>query len=507
MTFIRFSIRFFAFRQSALMLTLSLGLGGLGISQASHANYTAAPIRAGFSETHINRLIAEWSLQQVNGGMPQIHDPWVVDTIYRITNQMNVSVRSQSLIATPVINDNSINAFAVPGGLIAINTGTILSSKSLDEPVSVLAHEVAHLSQRHYEHTKDEKGKLLAMQVGGFVAALAAAVAGSGDAALAMMAGSQTAAADTAAAGSREHEREADRVGMQILANNGYDARAMPRFFGRLHQQTQLNQYDGAFIPSFVRSHPFTTERLSEATARANSHPAVSALAKQQQAISFDMLYWRLQYLSKQATFTELSAAAKHSTGAKLALAAWLSDHARFDDAKALLTQLNALPSTNKQSLEPLLCITNAHVYYQQKAYNQALEHIESCQRVYPERRDLKIYLADTLIYAGRPIEAQALLKPLTDNTPHDIKAWDLTQKSYQMLANTSTDNNIRELSSIHALRSRGYVELWSARYDSALTSLTQAKNLAEQNPKYRTLAALLDKDLATVQTYKNFKP
>ena len=514
-----FSIFAFGVKKSTLCALMSLALSvGMTHARDNHSAYdrsfdvyggvpSIAADGTGFGEERLNRQIAEWALQQINGSMSQIHDPWAVETIYRMTSQMNATVRTQPLLATPIINDNSVNAFAVTGGLIAINTGTIFIAKSLDEPASVLAHEVAHLAQRHHEHRSGDRGRLMAMQVGGFLAAIAAAAAGSGDAALAVMAGSQTAAADTAAAHSREHEREADRLGMQILASSGYDARAMPRFFGRLQQQSALNASNKAFVPSFVRSHPMTAERLSEANSRAASLPIVSALNKEAQTVLFDMLYWRLQYLSRQAGYQELNSASKHSHGAKMAIAAWLSDNQRFDEAHRVLGTLNALPSQTKHALEPLLCITNAHVHYQQKNYQKALEHIQGCQNVYPERRDLKLYLADTLIYAGRPSDAQVLLKSLTDAAPHDIKAWDMTQRSYQMLSRTHGDTAIQELAAIHALRARGLTELWSAKYDQALSSLTQAKSLSQAKSAYRSLGALINQDITKVELAKDFKP
>lgn len=112
-----------------------------------------------FNEQYINRQIALWSLRQINSSMPLIDDPWTNQVINDMTAQMNAIVRTQSLIATPIINDSSINAFAVPGGVIGMNTGTILSAGELDEVASVIAHEIAHLSQRHYEHSQDNNKK------------------------------------------------------------------------------------------------------------------------------------------------------------------------------------------------------------------------------------------------------------------------------------------------------------------------------------------------------------
>ncbi len=192
-----------------------------------------------FNEQYINREIAAWVLRQVNASLSLVEDPWVNQLIGGMTSELNAKVRTQGLYAVPVIADTSINAFATPGGLIGLNTGTVLSSENIDEVASVLAHEVAHLSQRHYEHSQDNQKKLIALQLGGLVAALLASAAG-GDAAAVAMIGSQTAGAEVMAANSREHEREADRVGMQILMQAGYDPSAMPRFFNRLNQQANL---------------------------------------------------------------------------------------------------------------------------------------------------------------------------------------------------------------------------------------------------------------------------
>lgn len=450
-----------------------------------------------FNENWQNRLIANWSLQQLNASMPKIYDPYVTERLFNLTATMNAQVRSQALLAVPIINDPQINAFAVPGGLIGINTGTIISSQSLDEFASVLAHEVAHLSQRHYEHNKENKNKLLALQLGGMLAAIAASAIG-GDGATAAMIGAQAMTAEAAAHHSREHEREADRVGMQILAEAGFDVRAMPRFFERLHRQTLLNTGNNAFIPSFVKSHPLTAERLSEANSRANSYPIKAN--PNAHAKTFDLLKWRLKYLTKTAELTELINASKTSHGAKLALIASLADRRRFDEAIALFNQFN---ETDKNS-DPLFCITAGHIAYEQGNFDAAIKALEPCQSLYPERRDLAIYLADAYVFYGDDMNAEKLLLPLTKNQEHDTLVWDLLQKNYENRAKKST-GNAQIIADLHALRSRGKKELWSGNYEQALNSFATAQNLAKTQ-KQTGLLALLEKDHEQVKLYQNFK-
>lgn len=450
-----------------------------------------------FNEQYLNQKIAQWSLQQVNQSLPLIDDPWVNQLIGGITAQMNAQVRHQALLNVAIIDDTAINAFAVVGGLIGLNTGTILSASTMDEVASVLAHEIAHLSQRHYEHSQDNKQKLLALQLGGLLAAIVASSV-SGDLATTALIGSQTASAETLATHSREHEKEADRVGMQILAQAGYDAKAMPRFFEKLHKQTTLHQSGQAFVPSFMQSHPFTAERLSEASSRASSYPSVSVVHKTTQAVLFDQLVWRLRYLGKQAGREELFSASKYSQGATLALVAYLADEGRFDEAQRLLN------TSTLDTGEPLLCITRAHVLDRQNQHQQAVDVLQACHAIYPERRDLRLYLAQALIKAGK--SAHGILKPLTDQAPHDLLAWKLTQQTYENQAHLATTTAYKDMATIHALRAGSQVALWQGKYQGALQANAQARELLKTQQGQQTLQAILDKDKALILSFENFK-
>ncbi|WP_350547274.1 M48 family metallopeptidase, partial [Pseudoalteromonas sp. 5-MNA-CIBAN-0065] len=81
------------------------------------------------------------------------------ETVKEMTWRLNAQARQQAPLGVVIIDNPSINAFAAPGGVIGINTGTILAASSMDELASVVAHEVAHISQRHYESGVDERKK------------------------------------------------------------------------------------------------------------------------------------------------------------------------------------------------------------------------------------------------------------------------------------------------------------------------------------------------------------
>jgi len=468
--------------------------------------------RLSFAEQYQNKMLGEWSLQNINGRVKMEHDPWVQETIKNMTWRLNAQARQQAPLGVVILDNPSINAFAAPGGVIGINTGTILAASSMDELASVVAHEVAHISQRHYESGVDERKKALLMQIGGMLAAIAASAV-DGDAAAAVMAGSQTASMNSSMSFSRSNEREADRVGMQIMTQAGYDPRAMPRFFATMNQQSQLNQVENQFLPSFVRSHPLSNERLSESQSRAQRYPSLSLSQQQRHQALFDLLYWRVQVTGKHASEVTLTTAAKNSLGAKLALMHWYGEQQRFTDANKILAEIKALSSTQRQNLEPLLSITHSQLLSEQGKWQQTVDVLESQQRLYPERRDLRLYLAEALTNSNQPIKAQALLKPLTEQHSSDRYAWQSLQLANEKLAKTTASPQLANIATINALRYRSYDQLWNGRYESALTSLTQAKQLTEdlqtteQANSARPLLANINAEIKAIKTARDFKP
>ena len=159
-----------------------------------------------------------------------------------------------------LIRDGQINAFALPGGFIGVNTGLILASQSESELASVLSHEIAHVTQRHI-------ARMIAQQKQSAITSLAALAGAlllsrvSGQAAEAAAAFGQASAIQNQLNFTRENERDADRVGLQILEQAGFDPQAMPVFFERLQRATRV--YEGG-SPSYLRTHPLTFERIAD---------------------------------------------------------------------------------------------------------------------------------------------------------------------------------------------------------------------------------------------------
>jgi predicted Zn-dependent protease len=169
-----------------------------------------------------------------------------------------------------VIRDPSINAFALPGGFVGVHTGLIQAADTESELASVLAHEIAHVTQRHIARMFGQQQQ---MKMPMMVALAAAILLGSarpdlaGGAAAAIQAG----AAQAQLSYSRDFEREADRVGLQALAAAGFEARAMSGFFEKLQRHTRIS--DDGTLPGYLRSHPVTVERIADAQSRSADLP------------------------------------------------------------------------------------------------------------------------------------------------------------------------------------------------------------------------------------------
>ena len=214
--------------------------------------------------------IAEQILREVVISNDVLQDIEVTDYLQNLGNRLGAaSFDSQQKFHFFVVQDNSINAFAMPGGVIGVHTGLVLASNSESELASVLGHEIGHVTQHHlarmlasqkYDTFKNIAGIALALLVaranpelasGALTTATAAGVARQLDY-------------------TREHEREADRVGLTILDAAGFDTRAMPAFFTTLQRGTRF--IDGA-APSFLRTHPLTAERIADVSNRVENTP------------------------------------------------------------------------------------------------------------------------------------------------------------------------------------------------------------------------------------------
>lgn len=213
----------------------------------------------------VERKLGEQIMAQVRRDPSFMSDPDTSEYINSLGYQLVAVSPSRSLdFQFFVIRDPMMNAFALPGGFIGVHSGLVLAAQNESELAGVMAHEIGHVTQRHIARMIAKQKDSALITIGALLLAILAARAGgsgSGDLTQAAIMGGQAAAIQQQLNFSRDAEREADRVGFQILIDAGFDPRGLEGFFARLQSGTRI--YEGT-APVYLRTHPLTVERIAD---------------------------------------------------------------------------------------------------------------------------------------------------------------------------------------------------------------------------------------------------
>lgn len=211
------------------------------------------------------RRIGDQFRRQLLRDRAYIADPEINAYLARLGAQIAERAALRGVpISVHLVRNSVLNAFAVPGGHITFHTGLILAAEDEDELAAVMAHEIAHIAQRHLPRmvAKMEASRLPA------AAAILASIVVGGQAGLAGLTVANAALLSNQLAFTREFEREADAIGIRLLAAAGFDPAAMAGFFGKLEGPSGL----GDEGPEYLRTHPLSFTRVAEAQNRAATY-------------------------------------------------------------------------------------------------------------------------------------------------------------------------------------------------------------------------------------------
>ncbi len=313
------------------------------------------------------------------------------------------------------VRDPSLNAFALPGGFIGVHTGLVLAAQTESELASVLAHEIGHVSQRHIARMvgAQKKDSLLPM-VGLLLAALAART--SPDLAAAAMMGGSGLAAQRQLSFGRDAEREADRIGVSILNGGGFELNGMVSFFGRL-QAAGRNRSDR--VPSYLLTHPLTTERMADVDARIRTLP----YRQRVDSIDFSFLKARLRVLQDESPqglrdaatlFGEQlkQGARAQALGARFGLAMIALRQRDAARAQTLVDEIRAeVDRKPAYPMSPLLKSLDIELQMAVRRPAQALALATEGRLRFPLSRALSMQYAEALLANGKRDDAVAFLR------------------------------------------------------------------------------------------------
>nr|WP_032860511.1 M48 family metalloprotease [Acinetobacter gyllenbergii] len=439
----------------------------------------------GLLDQQKEKFIGEKVYREVHRQMPTVQDAWLEDQFLQVFSGILSQTQLGQPIGLVIIKDPQINAFAVPGGLFALNTGLITSAKNLDEIAGVMAHEIAHVSQRHYSRSQEAfKGQGL-LALAGILVGAAIASQADGNAGAAVMMGTQAALMDKQLSYSRNQEREADRIGMQFMYSAGYNPQSMADYFETMHRATSRV----SFLPDFWFTHPLTTERMSEARLRANQLPKVKSKIYD---LDFEILKLYTLVVSNQATEIQLqSLANQKNTAAQLALSKFYLEQGDYAQAQANLDLVKT-----KLKNHVLIPLIQTDIYLGQNKLDQAYASINSIQKTMPENRALSYKLAEVLIRQGQVAQAQILVQRFIHKNQRDIEGWQLLQQA------TNLDKS-SPLQAVNVLGYRAEAEYWSGYEENAIKSMLHAQRLAKGNI---AMSAKIDARLKQMQDERRMR-
>ncbi len=305
-----------------------------------------------------------------------------------------------------VVNEPSINAFAGPGGYIGVHTGLFMASENESELAGVLAHEVAHVTQRHLARAFETADSLSVPRMAAMLAAILVATQNA-KAGMAGMAAISAGSMQYQINFTRSNEYEADRVGLQTLANSGIDPYGMPRFFERLQKNSRLY---GNRPPEFLSTHPVTTNRIAEATSRAEGYPSGEIDNLDFQLVRAKLKVFNFsdpqQVMEDVQRYRDKSETAKVYKKYEYALLL-----ARIGKRGKALEILNRLHRDDPDRI--MYRIDMASLYADSGNYGKAFELYKDALSLYPGNLTILLPYAQTLLVSGKAPQAYKILSDI----------------------------------------------------------------------------------------------
>jgi predicted Zn-dependent protease len=368
------------------------------------------------------------------------------------------------------VRDPEINAFAMPGGYIGVNSGLVVATKSESELAAVLAHEIGHVVQRHIARGMTQGKQTGAIMLASIAGALLAALAGGGgNLAMGVAAFGQAAAIDRQLGFSRDAEREADRAGFTMLTRAGYDPAGMAHMFERLMNASRLNEGLGG--GAWASTHPLSIDRMSDIENRVRSLPPIH------HTDSDDYWYVRAKLRVIQGqdatglrTVTQqLQDESRSLTGVPQSAAYYGLAYAAMQRQDLAAAEQNLKLATANGRSSPELDTLAIDLANAQNQPARALSLAESAWKAWPGRYAIAIAYVQALQRTGRNADARAFLRDR-------IKQWGQDEPVfYQLLAQSEEKTGDR----VQARRDMASYYIAIGAFPAAEAQLRQAREMS----------------------------
>lgn len=397
--------------------------------------------------------------------MDIVEDPILKEYLDRLGNRLieSIGLKKDSFTFF-LIKDNTVNAFAVPGGYIGVHTGLLLTATTEGEVASVLGHEIAHVTQQHIPRMISAQKKALLPNL----ATLLAGILLGGQATEAAIAITSARSIDNQLTFTRTFEREADRIGISVLANSGYDTDDMAAFFLRMQQANALYETNA---PQFLLTHPITTDRIAEAKARAANYPHTA----KNDNTEFLLIHAKLtaMNLDSSAAITlfrkQLHKNDSFSLTNRYGLALALLKGSKYSEANnETEILLNEIPD------QFLFKILQAQIKSMQGRHKESIELFKNIYETNESSLSAITYYAEALGQQNNFAEARKILRKAVRKFPKNIRF-------YEMLSHAEDETGSKQES--HRALSQAYALI--GNYPLAIQQLKIARDLGSKDDFY----------------------
>ncbi|MAH73957.1 MAG: peptidase M48 [Cellvibrionales bacterium TMED49] len=430
-------------------------------------------------------LLGRSWLKAFRASVPEYDDPLVKDYLeILLLNLATYSELKDTQLELIIIDNPTMNAFAVPGGVIGIHIGLFNYAKSEDQLASVLAHELAHLSQRHFARGIEAKRKNASLGMGALLVGLVIAASGNPDAGTAVISASQAASLESSLRYSRSNEKEADRIGFQTIRNSGRDPAAVSQMF---EQMLSVRRYIGNRPPEFLLTHPITEKRISDAKNRLLRVPKkyyptsetynlirVRTMTRNNDSPTEKIKHFQHQLRNRYSDLEPI----------KYGLTLSLIQNGDYMEARKVINEL-----ITDDPDQFIFRYTSIELDIADQHFYKAKQKIEKLLTIRPTSYPLKLLNSKVLLKENRYERAAKVLKGLSRERPYDPHLW------YHL---AEVSGLAGDISGVHLARAEYFILVGA--FDRAKQQFTHAAKLLRKNFKQSAIIQQRMQDLMMIE-------
>ncbi|WP_372941715.1 M48 family metalloprotease [Shewanella sp.] len=406
-------------------------------------------------------------MRVIRSSAPVLNDPVLSQYLSELGNKL---VANATGVKTPfyffLLRNDEINAFAFFGGHVGVHTGLFLNADNESELASVLAHEISHVTQRHLARSIEAQQKSSTATIAGMLGAILLTIAAP-QVGIAALATTQALATQSSINYTRLHEKEADRIGMQILVDAGFDPNAAATFFGQLAVRYRFSTTP----PQMLLTHPLPESRITEARNRAAQYPDRYVPDSLLYQLAKARIQVRFSNFSDEAALSLFEQQLKkreytHKDAALYGKALALFRLEKFDQAEVIIDELLKNDDNNLFYID-----TKTDLLAQKKAYPEAIALLESQRKLKPTSPVININLANIYVEADQPTKAIPLLEETIFFDKQNMLPYQIMSDAYRKLDNKALE-----------YYSNAEIMALTANYQGAIDQLNYAYRYSEGN-------------------------